>query len=162
MELIRNVHRELMGELYPFAGEWRTVALHKGEGMTKWPLPPVGIQPLMEALMRDALARSPFLSDDNVEVYDFVSELMNEVLAIHPFREGNGRTAFIVGDFILMQNNLLPLDVYDRHRDEERYYAACEAGRIKKDYVPLAALIAEWEETALNRWEGNDDSGQAR
>ena len=39
---------------------------------------------------------------------------MGEFIAIHPFREGNGRTAFILGNLILMQNDLLPLDVYDR------------------------------------------------
>jgi Fic family protein len=78
---------------------------------------------------------------------------MNEFLAIHPFREGNGRAAFVLGNLVLMQNDLLPLDVYDRRRDEQRYFEACEAGRIHKDYTPLAALIAEWEELAIERWE---------
>ena len=41
---------------------------------------------------------------------------MGECIAIHPFREGNGRTAFILGNLVLMQNDLLPLDVYDRRR----------------------------------------------
>lgn len=151
--LIRQIHRELMGVIYPFAGEWRTVALHKGEGPTKWPLPSGGIAPLMEILQRDVLTRSPCLSDDDEAVYSFVSEVMCELLAVHPFREGNGRMAFIVGNLLLMQNNLLPLDVYDRHRDEARYLAACEAGRVQKKYSPLAALVSEWEDTALRLWE---------
>ena len=58
----------------------------------------------MGVLERDVFSRSPVLSDDDDEVFGFASEVMNEVLAIHPFREGNGRTAFIVGDLILMQN----------------------------------------------------------
>ena len=45
--LIQQIHRELMGEIYPFAGTWRQVDLHKGDGPTKWPLPPGGIQPPM-------------------------------------------------------------------------------------------------------------------
>jgi cell filamentation protein len=110
----------------------------------------------MDIFDRDVLSRSPVLSDDNEKVYAYVSEVMNELIAVHPFREGNGRTAFIVGNFILMQNNLLPLDVYDRRRDQERYYAACEAGRIYKNYIPLASLIGEWEEMALNRWDETD------
>ena len=81
---------------------------------------------------------------------------MGECIAIHPFREGNGRTAFILGNLILMQNNLLPLDVYDRRRDQDRYFTACEAARIHKDHEPLAALIEEWEDAALTRWEGSD------
>lgn len=153
--LMQQVHRELMGDIYPFAGKWRTVALHKGDGPTKWPLPLTGIQPLMELYEQEVLSRSPFLSDDNEAVYSFASEVMNELLAIHPFREGNGRTAFIIGDLILMQNDLLPLSEYDQHRHQVNYYAACEAGRIRKDYVPLARLIAEWEEEAMDRWEGH-------
>lgn len=151
--LTRRIHTELMGEIYPFAGEWRTVALHKGEGPTKWPLPPCGIEPVMDVYQRDVLNNTPFVSADNDAICHFCSEAMNEFLAIHPFREGNGRTAFILGNLILMQNNLLPLDLYDQRRHQDAYYAACEAGRLQKNYVPLAGLISEWEEDALVRWE---------
>ncbi|MEA3275900.1 MAG: Fic family protein [Pseudomonadota bacterium] len=153
--LVQQVHHELMGEIYPFSGTWRRVDLHKGDGPTKWPLPRVGIQTMMDLLQRDVFGRSPFLSEDDDEVFAFASEVMNELLAIHPFREGNGRTAFIVGDLILMQNGLLPLGVYDRKNDEESYFAACEAGRLQQDYAPLAELIAKWEGEAVARWEAN-------
>jgi cell filamentation protein len=156
--LLQQIHRELMGEIYPFAGTWRNVSLHKGEGPTKWPLPLGGIEPLMAVLERDVLGRSPVLSDDDDEVFGFAGEAMNELLAIHPFREGNGRIAFIVGDLILMQNGLLPLGVYDRKKDEDRYFAACEAGRVQKDYAPLTGLIAEWEDAALARWEASHEA----
>lgn len=153
--LIQQVHCELMGEIYPFAGEWRTVSLHKGDGPTKWPLPPGGIEPLMQVFERDVLRRSPVVADEDAFVFAYVSEVMNEVLAIHPFREGNGRTAFILGNLILMQNDLLPLDVYDRKADEVRYFAACEAGRLHKDNGPLGMLIEQWEDAALRRWEAS-------
>jgi len=155
LHLIKQVHVELMGAIYPFAGQWRTVALHKGEGPTKWPLPPGGIGPLMDALERNVLSRSPVVSEDDEEVFAFASEVMNELIAIHPFREGNGRTAFIVGNLVLMQNDMLPLTTFERRADQGRYLAACEAGRLHKDYEPLAALLAEWEDQAVERWEGN-------
>jgi hypothetical protein len=63
--LIQQVHRELMGEIYPFAGAWRTVALHKGDGPTKWPLPLGGIEPLMQVYERDVLSRAPVVTDDD-------------------------------------------------------------------------------------------------
>lgn len=151
--LVQKLHRALMGEIYPFAGEWRVVDLHKGDGPTRWPLPPGGIQPLMDVLERDVFSRSPLLSDDDQEVFNYVAEVMCEILALHPFREGNGRTAFIVGNLLLMQNNLVPLDVYDRKNDQSRYFAACDAGRIHKDYAPLSKLVTEWEAAALERWE---------
>ncbi|MGO8735842.1 MAG: Fic/DOC family protein [Terriglobia bacterium] len=153
LSLIRQVHKELMGDIYPFAGEWRMVSLHKGEGPTKWPLPPGGIQPVMDVLERDVLSRTPLTSDDDDTVFAFASEVMNELLAIHPFREGNGRAAFILGNLILMQNDLLPLEVYNQRRHQDAYYDACEAGRLRRDYEPLARLIANWEEETLARWE---------
>lgn len=153
ISLIQQIHAELMGVIYPFAGSWRTVTLHKGDGPTRWPLPPSGIVPLMELLERDVLSRSPFLSDKDDKVFAYVGEVMGEFLALHPFREGNGRTAFIVGNLLLMQNGLLPLDVYNRRTDEPRYYAACDEARIRKNYGALAALIGEWEEAAQARWE---------
>jgi cell filamentation protein len=88
-----------------------------------------------------------------MEVFTYASEVMNELLAIHPFREGNGRVASVLGNLILMQNSMLPLNVYERRSEETRYFAACEAGRIHKDYAPLAALLAEWEDKALTEWE---------
>ena len=151
--LVQHVHRELLGGIYPFAGTWRTVDLHKGEGPTKWPLPPGGIEPMMALFDRDVLSRSPIIADDDETVMAFAAEVMGEFIAIHPFREGNGRTAFIVANLILMQNDLLPLDVYDRQRDQECYFAACEAARVKKEYAPMAALIREWEDAAMDRWE---------
>jgi cell filamentation protein len=153
LTMIRQMHVELMGAIYPFAGAWRTVALHKGEGATKWPLPPGGIEPLMKIFERDVLGRSPFLSDDDQSVFAYVAEVMGELIALHPFREGNGRTAFIIGNLLLMQNSLLPMDVYDRRNDEARYIAACEAARIHANYQPLASLLDEWQTAAKSRWE---------
>lgn len=152
LRLLKQIHIELMGRIYPFAGSWRTVALHKGQGPTKWPLPPGGVQPLMDVLERDVFVRSPCINEDDREVFAYASEVMSEILAIHPFREGNGRTAFVIGSLILMQNNMLPLGAYERRIDERRYHTACEAGRINKDYGPLAALLAEWSDRALVQW----------
>ena len=154
--LIRELHRDFMGEIYPFAGEWRTVGLHKGDGPERWPLPKQGIQPFMDVYERDVLCRSPFVSDDDDAVFRFASEVMNELIAIHPFREGNGRTAFFLGDIILLQNGFLSIGLYNRHRHEQRYLAACEAGRLAKDYGPLAALLADWEDEAIADWGATD------
>lgn len=155
VSLIQRIHTELMGQIYPFAGRWRQVGLHKGAGPERWPLPPGGIQPLIDVFERDVLSRSPFVSDDDSKVFTYASEVMGEFLAIHPFREGNGRTAFILGNLLLMQNDLLPLDVYDRRNDEARYYAACDAVRLHRNYGPLTSLVEEWEDAARSRWRGS-------
>lgn len=148
LDLIRRIHEAMLGDIYPWAGKWRTVSLHKGEGSTKWPLPVTGMEPVMLAFEQVVLSRTPFLSEDDDELFSFVGEFMGEFLALHPFREGNGRTAFILAEMILLQNDLLPLDDYNRKRDELRYFAACEDARLKKDYTALASLVAEWQAEA--------------
>jgi len=112
----------------------------------------------MEVFERDVLGRSPVLDEDDDAVFAYASEVMNELLVLHPFREGNGRTAFVLCNLILMQNDMLPLNIYDRRSDEPRYFAACETGRINKDYTSLQALIAEWADRAHEKWEANHES----
>ena len=62
------------------------------------------------------------------------------------FGQGDGRqarrhpgAAFILENLILMQNDLLPLDVYDRHRDQGRYFEAC--GHVE-DFQVVRATAA--------------------
>ena len=153
MDLIRQVHREMFAEIYPWAGEWRTVNLHKGDGPTKWPLPVYGWEPVFKEFERDVLSLTPFINDDGEAVCKFAAKFMGEYLAIHPFREGNGRSAFVLSDLILLQNGLVPLDTYNRTRDRDRYYAACEQAREMGNHQPLGDLVIEWEGEAQKNFE---------
>lgn len=148
LDLLRRIHREMFADIYPWAGEWRTVSLHKGDGPTKWPLPRYGWEPVFTEFEREILSKTPFLSEDDGAVCGFLAQLMGEYLALHPFREGNGRSAFVLSDLVLLQNGLVPLDAFNRQRDRDRYFAACEDARINKNYQPLVDLIIEWETEA--------------
>jgi cell filamentation protein len=153
INLIRQVHVELMGNIYPFAGQWRRVSMTKGSGPEKWPLPPTGIHPLMEEFERKVLSRTPFFSADDDDVFAFIAELMMEFIAIHPFREGNGRSAFILADLVLLQNDMIPLIAW-RKSDEPHYFDACEAGRVHCEYEPMKSLLRQWQDAALQQWRG--------
>jgi cell filamentation protein len=158
IDLVRRIHTLMFGDIYPWAGQWRTVSLHKGDGPTKWPVPPMGMEPLMEQFAQQVLSRTPFLSEDNEILFSFLAELIGEYLALHPFREGNGRSAFILSELVLLQNGMLPLNEYNRRRDQDHYYAACEDARLRKDYRALAAQLAEWEAEAQSTF--TDSLGQ--
>jgi cell filamentation protein len=151
LDLIQRIHKEMFGDIYPWAGKWRTVTLSRG-GVT-WSLPRYGWEPVFAEFERDVLALTPFLNADDRAVCEFVAKLMGEYIALHPFREGNGRSAFILSDLVLLQNGLVPLDAFIRKRDRDRYFAACEAARLKKNYTPLADLIVEWEAEAQQGFE---------
>jgi cell filamentation protein len=151
LDLIQRIHAEMFGDIYSWAGKWRSVTLSKGD--VTWTLPRYGWEPVFAEFERDVLSLTPFLNADDRAVCEFVAKLTGEYIALHPFREGNGRSAFILTDLVLLQNGLVPLDTYIRKRDRERYFGACEAARLKKNYTPLADLIVEWETEAQEKFD---------
>lgn len=88
----RALHRHLFGEVYEWAGEYRTIRTGKGG---KWFAFPEYIEGEMERLFK-RLHDAPFLPAGDPDAFivhaaDFLADLN----AIHPFREGNGRTQLI-------------------------------------------------------------------
>ncbi|MDD4319349.1 MAG: Fic family protein [Candidatus Peribacteraceae bacterium] len=55
-ELFRHVHERIFGELYVWAGKWRTVYIRKGS--TVWP-PPDHLEKAMRTFEREVLQRYP-------------------------------------------------------------------------------------------------------
>lgn len=85
---LRAIHRRIFGDIYEWAGQIRTVAIAKGSPFCL----PQYIEPASADIFRvlrgenflQGLERGPFI--DRLTFY------LGEVNAVHPFREGNGRT----------------------------------------------------------------------
>lgn len=91
---LQSVHRHLFQDVYPWAGELRTVGISKGEstfagaGLIATAMEPVG----------DLTRETDLLRASAPEMYPDVLGMMYAMVNYaHPFREGNGRTnrAFI-------------------------------------------------------------------
>lgn len=87
-QLLSRVHRHLFQDLYTWAGQYRTVNISKGEAPFA---PPLNIDGAIKALVKkypiETLRRA---STDNLAT--FLADIISEYNAIHPFREGNGRS----------------------------------------------------------------------
>jgi cell filamentation protein len=85
----RAIHRHIFGDVYAWAGRIRTVRISKGNSMFCYP-------EHIDAEMRRLFSR--LRSEDffrHVDTRKFAKEaahFLGELNAIHPFREGNGRT----------------------------------------------------------------------
>jgi cell filamentation protein len=91
---LKAFHRRLFGDVYPWAGERRTVPIAKGN--TLFALPD-HIEPYLDGVLGD-LPREDYLRGTPADhLPDRLAHYMAEINAAHPFREGNGRTqrAFI-------------------------------------------------------------------
>ena len=83
------IHRHLFGEVYDWAGQYRTVQTAKGGDMFCYPeYIPAQMDGLF-AQLRDASFSPGSGREDFVAA---VSSFLADLNAIHPFREGNGRT----------------------------------------------------------------------
>jgi cell filamentation protein len=85
---LQAAHRKIFGDLYPWAGELRTVKIAKGESMFALPQ---HVAAYLTSVLSD-LANEDRLR--GLERDDFVARLAHyyaELNAVHPFRDGNGR-----------------------------------------------------------------------
>ena len=84
---------------------------------------------------------SPKLSRE--EILSRLAELHGELIAIHPFRDGNGRTVRLLCDLFLMQAGLTPIElgVFKKQKTREEYFTAIQAVLNEVDYQPLARLL---------------------
>jgi cell filamentation protein len=85
---LRTIHRRIFGDIYEWAGQIRTVTIAKGSPFCL----PRYIESSSASIAR-ALGNENFLR--GLEGGAFIDRLafyLGEVNAVHPFREGNGRT----------------------------------------------------------------------
>jgi Fic family protein len=63
------------------------------------------------------------------------------ITRIHPFRDGNGRVARLVQDYILLRRNYIPAPLFPEDR-QEQYYDALEAADLGQS-APFVELLAK-------------------
>lgn len=85
---LQAVHRFVFGDIYPWAGELRTVTLGKGGQMF---CPPGEIVQRAGQVFLALAARDHLQGMGRERFLDELAELLAALTYLHPFREGNGR-----------------------------------------------------------------------
>ena len=141
-EMLRSMHRAWLGELYEWAGEYRTVEMEKGG--FRWP-PAYLVAQNMAALEQGLLHQHTPCRPASLDmVARRIAEVHAELLLIHPFRDGNGRLARWLADVMALQAGW-PLPDYrfrGRGSEHERavYLAAVKQGYLTR-YDDLTAFF---------------------
>ncbi len=143
-EDICNIHELWLGDVYPMAGKYRTVTMEKNG----FPFAASGqIEKLMAALEQDYLKKyTPCNFSDSAQLTHALGVVHVELILIHPFREGNGRTARLLSDLMAMQANMPPLnylaiDQVQNPKGFDQYIAAIHAG-FGGNYSPIQKVFA--------------------
>ena len=142
-----GLHRQWLGKVYPWAGEYRQVNIGKG-GFTF--AMAAQIPRLMEGFEREILSRyTPCNFAGMGEVVEALAVTHCELVLIHPFREGNGRLSRLLATLMALQAGLPLLNFSGiSGRKKEAYFAAVQAG-LARDYVPMEKVFHSVVEKTL-------------
>ncbi len=150
---IRDIHRLVLGRSAPGeAGRYSTVERHVLGSVVRFPSPAE-----IPALMGD-FGRWLAASDATPET---AFEAHARLVTIHPFADGNGRTARLLMNLVLFRAGFPPLVV--RPEDRPDYIDSLERRQLTGDGTALEALLFERLDDSLDRYlEAIDRGGTAR
>lgn len=132
---IRNIHKTALRDLYTFAGKYRTVNMSKGGFLFPSAL---FIPQSMQIFEDEILNRLPDTYAGKQQLIHDVAVVHGELLFIHPFREGNGRTARILANLMVRKQG------YEGLRFEKinfREYVIAVQKVTEKNYRPMERII---------------------
>ncbi|MCG7870037.1 MAG: Fic family protein [Candidatus Thiodiazotropha taylori] len=134
---IRDWHRRWLGNVYPWAGQHRSINMSKGDFHFA---ASAQIDRLMSDLDRKFLSRyTPCEGMSDEELIEAIAVVHVELILIHPFREGNGRISRLLANVMALQAGKPELDftLWDEQKDS--YFSAIQAGL--DDYEPMKELV---------------------
>jgi cell filamentation protein len=90
LDHLRGFHRQIFGAIYAWAGELRTVDIARTarDVFCRWPF----IEPYAAGVFADLAAEKKLVGMARNTFVARLGHYYGEINAIHPFREGNGRT----------------------------------------------------------------------
>lgn len=148
---IHTIHKFFLGKIYHWAGHYRNVNMSKGGFVFASAM---AIPPVMKEFEQRVLAKNtPCRGTSFEEIARNIATVHVEFLLIHPYREGNGRTARLLATLMAYQAGLPGLDfgfIGSRGKEFQAYVTAIHAG-VRKDYKPMQAIMLRAIKRALRR-----------
>lgn len=138
LKFILKIHKLSLGHLYSFAGRYRDVNLSKGG----FSFAAARFLPeTMKVFEDEVLMKLPNNYKDKKNLIKDIATVHAELLFIHPFREGNGRTARILANLMSRKQGFGPLLFEKIGENEFQLYISAVQMAAKKDYQRMEELI---------------------
>ena len=136
---IMAIHEKALQHLYKFAGKLRTVNLSKGGFM----FPAAQFLPNgMQDFQTEILSNLKDEYSNKEELIEAIAKVHGELLYIHPFREGNGRTARMLANLMSYKAGYerLKFEKLDSEEMFNKYIKAVQKVGLKQ-YQPMVEII---------------------
>ncbi len=114
------LHKYIFGDVYPFAGTFRSVHIEKEEKIlarnTVKYSEPEDIQTELSSIF-NIINKTDFDSLNKDEKIDFTSKMITAIWKVHPFREGNTRTTLVFLRNFLKSHNITFSITFFKHNE---------------------------------------------
>ena len=142
VDYIKNIHFLALKDVYAFAGNFRTVNISKQGFM--FPAARF-LDQSMQEFQTEILNKllNEYVKLDSVLFIEDLARAHAELLYIHPFREGNGRTARVLLNLMLRKNGWEPLDFSKMNEELFQQYVIAVQSSAMKNYEPMKKVIEQ-------------------
>lgn len=107
---------------------------------------------LIEKQMEDFLLRFREMENEGIHPVDIAAYLHDELVRIHPFIDGNGRTSRLLMNLYLLRHGYVMVLLKGDAESKLAYYKALETSHVDKNPAPFRQLVEEAELAALQRY----------
>lgn len=137
------MHELWLGDIYPFAGRYRTVSMSKDDFTFA---SPSFISKLMNQFEKNYLKKyTPCYESDLDNLASIIGETHAELIIIHPFREGNGRLSRLLANMMALQANIPQLNYSSIDQINNKYgfnkYIQSIHGAFSGSYSPIKEVF---------------------
>lgn len=129
------------------AGRYRTVPVMIS-GSTHMPPQPY----LIEKQMEDFMIRFKQMEEEKVHPVLIAAYLHDELVRIHPFIDGNGRTSRLLMNLYLLRNGYIIITLKGSNDAKVSYYMALEKSHTEHLSEDFQKLVVEAEIVALQKY----------
>jgi Fic family protein len=91
-------------------------------------------------------------NQNSLHPVELASRFHFQLVYIHPFADGNGRTARLSMNLILMKHGYPPAIIKANPEHRFRYYEALEKASVEGNIKPFVSLVTECVEESLSRY----------
>ncbi|KXH85099.1 Fic/DOC family protein [Chryseobacterium kwangjuense] len=137
---IQKIHKMALSHLYNFAGKYRNVNLSKAGfhfSSAKH------LEQSMKEFEDNILLKLPSSYSSRELLVTDVAKVHGELLFIHPFREGNGRTARILANLMVRKAGFSALEFEKIGEKEFEQYVFAVQSCAVKNYEPMIEFIGQ-------------------
>lgn len=107
---------------------------------------------LLEKQMEDFIIKFREMEAEKVHPVLIAAFLHDELVRIHPFIDGNGRTSRLLMNLYLLRNGFTLVALKGNNEEKISYYKALEASHTENNPLDFQKVVAQAEITSLKRY----------